>query len=116
MSLAPGSLPDATPGMPYAQAITAAGGTAPHTFSVTVGALPSGLTLSPNGVLTGTPTVPGVFDFVVTAVDANGCRVSHCYTLRSGTADIPALSPWMLLATLIALVAAGWAAAGRGNG
>jgi len=46
------------------------GGTAPFTWAVVSGALPPGMTLSTAGVLSGTPTTPGVSSFVVTVTDA----------------------------------------------
>jgi CSLREA domain-containing protein len=42
---------------------------APFTFSIINGALPPGLSLAPNGTLSGTPTQPGTFTFTVKAVD-----------------------------------------------
>ncbi len=50
--------------------ITATGGVGPYTFAVTSGALPAGLTLTPAGVLSGTPTVAGTYVFDVTATDS----------------------------------------------
>ena len=41
--LAPDALPDGIPRTSYDQTITASGGTAPYSFSVSSGALPSGL-------------------------------------------------------------------------
>ncbi len=55
-----------------AVSFTAAGGVAPYGFSVTNGTIPSGLVLSPAGVLSGTPTVAGAFAFTVTATDSTG--------------------------------------------
>ena len=44
-----------------------AGGQAPYTWVLTTGsaALPPGLNLSPNGVVSGTPTQSGTFDNIV---------------------------------------------------
>jgi putative Ig domain-containing protein len=50
--------------------LVAANGTAPYTWSVTTGALPTGLTLSPAGVISGTPTATGTFNFTVTVTDS----------------------------------------------
>lgn len=49
-------LPVATTGVPYSTTFTATLGSAPYTFSLSSGTLPAGLTLSPAGVLSGTPT------------------------------------------------------------
>ena len=68
--LNPTTLPNATQFSSYNQPITATGGTAPYTFSVTSGALPAGLTLDPaTGALSGTPTVYGSFNFTIAASD-----------------------------------------------
>ncbi len=68
-------------GTAYAQTLTATGGTAPHTFAVTPGSLPNGLTLASGGTLTGTPTAAGTFSFTVTATDNNGCTGTRAYTV-----------------------------------
>src|SRR5207248_7777115 len=74
--LSPSTLPDGSARVAYNQTITASGGTAPFTFALTSGTLPTGLTLSVSGVLSGTPTVAGSFTFTVTATDANGRKGS----------------------------------------
>jgi len=48
-----------TIGVPYSQTLTASGGTTPYTWAVMSGSLPSGLSLSNAGVLSGTPTGAG---------------------------------------------------------
>ena len=73
--------PNGTVGVAYLQLITASGGTAPYVFGVTAGALPSGLTLTPAGLLAGTPTVAGTLTFTIRATDANGCFASLPYTI-----------------------------------
>ncbi|GHD20829.1 hemagglutinin [Tianweitania populi] len=80
--LAPGSLPSATGSAAYAQTISASGGLAPYSFTVTAGTLPQGLALAANGVLSGTPTVSGSFAFTVTATDHGNFTASQAYTLR----------------------------------
>ena len=60
-------LPDAAINQPYtAPALTASGATV-SAWSLVSGALPPGITLNPNGVISGTPTQSGVFSFVVQA-------------------------------------------------
>ena len=71
VTVSPGSLPNAVVAAAYNQTLTASGGTGPYTFAVTAGALPAGLTLSPGGVLSGTPTAGGNFSFTVTATDSS---------------------------------------------
>jgi hypothetical protein len=52
--------------------LTATGGQAPLTWSISAGALPTGLTLSTAGVLSGTATVSGAFSVTVRVTDSTG--------------------------------------------
>lgn len=82
LTLAPATLPNGAVGAAYSQAITAAGGTAPYTYSVSAGSAPDGLVLDPNtGVLSGTPTTGGTFTFTVSAADSTFCLGSLVYTV-----------------------------------
>jgi Putative Ig domain/Bacterial Ig-like domain (group 2) len=64
------SLPSITPGMAYNATLSASGGIPPYTWSITAGALPAGLTLSPAGVIAGTPTTQGTFSFTILVADS----------------------------------------------
>jgi hypothetical protein len=64
------TLPAGTQGSGYSRTLQANGGTAPYTWSLTSGALPAGLTLAANGVVSGTPTASGNFTIGVTLKDA----------------------------------------------
>ncbi|OFW26099.1 MAG: hypothetical protein A3H97_14130 [Acidobacteria bacterium RIFCSPLOWO2_02_FULL_65_29] len=89
ITLSTTSFADGTAGGAYANtAITQIGGVGTTTFAVTSGALPSGMTLSSAGVVSGTPTATGTFTFTVTAADANGCTGSRAYTLTIGCPTI----------------------------
>ncbi len=77
----PASLPSGTAGTQYSQTLTGSGGSAPYIFSVISGALPNGLTLSAAGVLSGTPTAFGSFNFTVRASDVDNCLGERAYTL-----------------------------------
>ena len=66
------TLLNGTTGKAYSQTLAATGGKAPYTWSVTVGTLPTGLTLNYyTGVISGTPTAAGSSNFTVMVVDAN---------------------------------------------
>ncbi|MDL2718597.1 MAG: putative Ig domain-containing protein [Acidobacteriota bacterium] len=77
----PASLPTFADGTPVNSTLTASGGHGPFTFAVTSGAPPAGVTLSPAGVLSGTATASGSFNFTATATDFNNCTGSRAYTL-----------------------------------
>ncbi|WP_052108265.1 putative Ig domain-containing protein [Aerolutibacter daejeonensis] len=79
--VAPASLPGTTAGLAYSQTLTATGGVAPYTFAVTAGALPTGVSLSAAGALSGTATASGTFNFTVTATDNFGQTASQAYSV-----------------------------------
>ncbi|HMZ23208.1 MAG TPA: putative Ig domain-containing protein, partial [Blastocatellia bacterium] len=81
IAVSPASLPNGAVGTIYNQTMTATGGTSPHSFTVSAGALPGGLTLFSNGTLTGTPVIAGTFNFTITATDTNGCTGSRSYSV-----------------------------------
>ena len=61
------SLPDAGIGQAYTAPALAASGGSVSSWSLASGALPAGLTLASNGVISGTPTQSGTFTFMVQA-------------------------------------------------
>src|SRR5581483_3711565 len=81
ITVSPAALLTATRGSAFTQTITASGGTTPYTFSVAGGSLPAGVNLSNGGMLSGTPTLPGNFDFTVKVIDETGCMGSVNYLL-----------------------------------
>jgi hypothetical protein len=90
-------LPGPVACLPYKQTITASGGTPPYMFSVSAG-LPAGLSLSsvtPEGVLSGTPTSAGDYSFSVTATDALGCTGNQTYhgSVTGGLTVLPLTLP-----------------------
>ena len=67
------SLPSGQTGQAYSQSVTASGGSAPYAWSVSVGTLPPGLSLtqgSPSATLSGTPTSGGSYSFTLRAADS----------------------------------------------
>lgn len=68
------SLPQGTTGRNYSGGrFVATGGAAPYIYSITEGALPSGLSLAPNdGTISGTPSLACTCNVTVTSTDANG--------------------------------------------
>lgn len=96
---APTSLPQPTPptisglllhegevGVVYASAtLGATGGKTPYQWSISAGSIPPGLTLSPDGSVSGTPTTPGTFTFTVQVAEADGGTMtsSSSITIRA---------------------------------
>jgi len=64
--MSPDTLPDGTVGESYSQQLVAFGGE--EVFSLDDGALPEGLALSEAGLLEGTPSQAGSYEFGVTSV------------------------------------------------
>jgi len=71
--LAPQILRGGRANQPYAQELTVVGGYAPYAYSVLAGALPKGMTLSADGLLSGIPdAAAGQYTFTVGATDKYG--------------------------------------------
>jgi len=77
--------PNGTVGMGYSHLYTASG-SAPITYSVTSGALPTGLTLTSDGQLSGTPTAGGTFTGVVTATNGVAPDSTQAFSITIGSA------------------------------
>ncbi len=74
ITVSPSTLTQATVGNSYGPVtFSQTGGVGTTTFSLAAGSLPTGMTLSAAGVLTGTPTTTGTFTITVRATDSNGC-------------------------------------------
>ncbi len=94
MAVDPPTLPSPNIGTPYSQGLTGNGGIAPYgNFTVTGGALPPGLSLSPGGLLSGTPSAPGGYAFTVTTTDDAGCTGSTAHNLTVTAIDHIAAEP-----------------------
>ena len=76
----PASLPNGATGTPYNQTVTASSGTAPYTFAVSAGALPTAWRSTPHGAITGTPTAAGTFNFTIQATDSNASTGNRAYS------------------------------------
>lgn len=70
-----------TEGVPYPSAIVVTGGTMPYTFTKSAGSLPTGLSLSAAGTISGTPTATGTFSFTISVSDASGRSASKSYSI-----------------------------------
>jgi hypothetical protein len=82
VQVSPTSLPNGTSGVAYpATPFTATGGGFTPPFTWLASGLPLGLTMSPAGILSGTPTQSGTFDFVIQLTDTNARTVQWNYVI-----------------------------------
>jgi len=82
LTIVSASLPSATVGQAYNVTLQANGGISPYTWSITSGTLPSGLSLSASGDITGTPTAAsGPVNITVKVLD-------HSATVQSATRQL----------------------------
>ncbi len=70
LSITTTTLGNGTAGTPYSGSVQATGGISPYVFGVLNGSLPAGLSLTADGTISGTPTVPGTTNFTVQVADA----------------------------------------------
>jgi large repetitive protein len=80
LTITTASLPDANVNQAYTSPALAASGASVNSWTLASGALPAGVTLAPNGVISGTPTQGGLFSFTVQA-NASGASDTHQLTL-----------------------------------
>lgn len=74
-------LPEGTVSSVYSQSLSTSGGTSPYTYSTFLGELPPGLTISSSGTISGTPTRPGYYRWVVQSVDTHGANALKRYLI-----------------------------------
>jgi hypothetical protein len=88
-------LPRATAGTPYTATLYSSGSGSP-TWTLSAGSLPAGLTLQPNGVLSGTPDGAGTFTFTVQVSDGgrSASRQLDLLVAERLTATAPADQTW----------------------
>lgn len=75
------ALPDAQVNVAYSQSLNPSGGVAPYTMTILSGTWPTGLTMTPGGVVSGTPTVIQTKTLTLLMVDANNASCVHDVTL-----------------------------------
>lgn len=76
------ALPDATVGVAYNRSILATGGTAAYTFTISVGSLPAGLSMSAAGVITGTAALSATDQtFTVQIADSSSPQLTDTQVL-----------------------------------
>jgi len=106
-----GDAQDGTVGVAFHYQYVVAGGTPPYMLALQGGALPRGLAISADGILTGVPIVDGTFNWELRLTDASGAQTSlvdtctvaaspHFYLYRfsgDGAFTLPVqMTLWML--------------------
>ena len=86
------SLPAAGVGEAYSQTLAASGGTNPYAWNLASGALPGGLTLASNSLISGTATNAGNFDFTVQVIDSSTPEATTNKAFSISVATLPALA------------------------
>ncbi len=81
LTVTPATLPGGQLGASYTASLSTGGGVSPYSFAVSAGTLPGGLSLSSDGLLSGTLNSAGSFSFTITSTDAGRCTGSRSYTL-----------------------------------
>jgi PKD repeat protein len=81
LQVATTNLPRGTNGVPYSQQLSAIYGQTPYTWTNISGALPPGLTLAANGVISGTPMSGGTNNFTVKVTDALSATATQALML-----------------------------------
>ncbi|HNJ43007.1 MAG TPA: putative Ig domain-containing protein, partial [Acidobacteriota bacterium] len=80
-TVTPDSLPLGAVNNTYTQTLSVTGGVGPYTFGLKSGTVPPGIELSPDGIVTGTPTVVGNYLFTIRITDSRGCFVDKVLNL-----------------------------------
>ena len=88
LSLPATSLDEGKVGEEFQAQITAMGGKPPYAY-VAVGPLPSGLAVSPLGIVTGVPTESGDFVLTISVSDQAGQQVAQTFALSIEEAALP---------------------------
>jgi len=104
LQIATGSLPSATMGVTYSCQIQAFGGSPPYSWSLTSSSppIPPDLSFSANGVLSGLPTITGVFTLMVQVLDSTNAWATKNFAILITTPDTTTPSaPSGLTATVV---------------
>jgi hypothetical protein len=84
-------LPAGTVGTAYNQPLAATGGTTPYAWAISSGSLPTGLTLSSAGVISGTPGNGATTSFTVRVTGKNGQSATKNFGMTVNPAALPAI-------------------------
>ncbi|MGH9534705.1 MAG: Ig domain-containing protein [Terriglobales bacterium] len=86
LSVATTTLPAGTTGQAYAATLAATGGTAPYSWAITQGQLPSGLSLAASGAVSGTPQSAGSATITAQVIDSKGAAATAAVSISIAAA------------------------------
>jgi hypothetical protein len=93
VTLSPPALPNGVVGVAYAPSISASGGTAPYSYLIVAPTQPTGVSLNGlTGVFSGTPTVAGVYTFVIRVLDASGTPTDFTETVTIAATPVQTIT------------------------
>ena len=97
LTISPATISNAQLGVAFNQSLSQTGALGTATYTLSSGTLPTGLSFSSTGILSGTPTVTGTYNFNVTVSDASACAGTQSFSIiigcPSGVAAITAINP-----------------------
>lgn len=93
IKLKPTSVKLATATVPFSEQLGASGGTPPYTYSVSLGELPEGLSLSSAGLISGTPARAQIATYTVRVTDAAEQSASAAFLQKVQLDLLPAKLP-----------------------
>lgn len=95
LAITTAALPDATVSQSYSGSLQATGGATPYSWSLIGGSLPTGLSMSTSGQITGTPSTMGNYAFQTQVTDATNRSSSTNFSIQvtGPTPSITSVSP-----------------------
>ncbi|MFH2006005.1 MAG: Ig domain-containing protein [bacterium] len=87
-------VPEGIVNVPYTTTLQATQGSEPYTWALASGALPAGVTLdASSGVISGTPTTAGDYDFVAEVTDSDSVQDTQALSLRVLGTGVQIITP-----------------------
>jgi hypothetical protein len=116
LSITTSTLVSSTVGVAYNSPLTATGGTTPYSWSIASGTLPTGLTLSSAGVISGTPSQSGSSPFTAGVTDLSSPAQTATKALTLSVAAPPPTVARLAATVATSSAAAGYPASYAGDG